>query len=74
MYCASAIHTVNSWEFRSSLEDDNLTNPANPQSPNLVTDRTSKNNAGRAVGLGIGGGVLVAGFVLVCLFGFGRKC
>ncbi|XP_031272070.1 L-type lectin-domain containing receptor kinase IX.1-like isoform X1 [Pistacia vera] len=66
---ATATHTVNSWEFSSSLEDGNSTNP--PVSPNLVDGRKSK--TGLAVGLGIVGGVLVAGLVLVRLACFGRK-
>ncbi|KAJ0007803.1 hypothetical protein Pint_29962 [Pistacia integerrima] len=64
---ATATHTVNSWEFSSSLEDGNSTNP--PVSPNLVDGRKSK--TGLAVGLGIVGGVLVAGLVLVRLACFG---
>ncbi|KAG6736182.1 hypothetical protein POTOM_061090 [Populus tomentosa] len=60
---ASALHTLYSWDFSSSLEiDDNVTNPIDP-APNPL-DR-KKNRTGLAVGLGVGGGAIVVGAALV---------
>ncbi|KAJ6964913.1 hypothetical protein NC652_002976 [Populus alba x Populus x berolinensis] len=60
---ASALHTLYSWDFSSSLEiDDNVTNPIDPATNPL--DR-KKNRTGLAVGLGVGGGAIVVGAALV---------
>ncbi|XP_011030415.1 PREDICTED: galactose-binding lectin-like, partial [Populus euphratica] len=60
---ASALHTLYSWDFSSSLEiDDNVTHPIDPATNPL--DR-KKNRTGLAVGLGVGGGAIVVGAALV---------
>ncbi|KAJ6948714.1 L-type lectin-domain containing receptor kinase IX.1-like [Populus alba x Populus x berolinensis] len=66
----SAIHTLYSWDFSSSLEiDDNATNPIDPAAaspPNGGSRRNrKKNRTGLAVGLGVGGGAIVVGAALV---------
>nr|TKS10597.1 hypothetical protein D5086_0000082730 [Populus alba] len=73
----SAIHTLYSWDFSSSLEiDDNATNPLAPATnpidpaaaspPNGGSRRNrKKNRTGLAVGLGVGGGAIVVGAALV---------
>ena len=65
---SSAIHTIYSWDFSSSLEiDDNITITKDPvSSPNIPAPNQRKDNAlGLAVGLGSGGFVLVGGLALV---------
>ncbi|KAL4628921.1 hypothetical protein ACB092_05G272300 [Castanea dentata] len=65
---SSAIHTIYSWDFSSSLEiDDNITITKDPvSSPNIPAPNQRKNNAlGLAVELGSGGFVLVGGLALV---------
>ena len=65
---SSAIHTIYSWDFSSSLEiDDNITITKDPvSSPNIPAPNQRKNNTlGLAVGLGSGGFVLVGGLALV---------
>ncbi|KAF3951604.1 hypothetical protein CMV_022771 [Castanea mollissima] len=72
---SSAIHTIYSWDFSSSLEiDDNITITKDPvSSPNIPAPNQRKNNAlGLAVGLGSGGFVLVGGLALV-LFALWKK-
>ncbi|KAK7839883.1 l-type lectin-domain containing receptor kinase ix.1 [Quercus suber] len=63
---SSAIHTIYSWDFSSSLEIDETTNnPKDPvSSPNIPAPKQRKNNTlGLAMGLGFGGFVLVARLV-----------
>ncbi|KAJ7013226.1 L-type lectin-domain containing receptor kinase IX.1-like [Populus alba x Populus x berolinensis] len=64
----SAIHTLYSWDFSSSLEID-ATNPIDPAAaspPNGGSRRNrKKNRTGLAVGLGVGGGAIVVGAALV---------
>lgn len=74
---ASALHTLYSWDFSSSLEiDDNVTNPIDPDTNTLDPAAASppnggsrrnrkKNRTGLAVGLGVGGGAIVVGAALV---------
>ncbi|GMY38488.1 L-type lectin-domain containing receptor kinase IX.1-like [Fagus crenata] len=67
---SSAIHTIYSWDFKSSLEiDNNTTNPKDPvadtPSPDLVPNQRKNNTLGLATGFGIGGLVLVGGLALV---------
>ncbi|XP_052306025.1 L-type lectin-domain containing receptor kinase IX.1-like isoform X1 [Populus trichocarpa] len=74
---ASALHTLYSWDFSSSLEiDDNVTNPIDPATNPLDPAAASppnggslrnrkKNRTGLAVGLGVGGGAIVVGAALV---------
>uniref|UniRef100_A0A7N2LU68 Protein kinase domain-containing protein n=1 Tax=Quercus lobata TaxID=97700 RepID=A0A7N2LU68_QUELO len=72
---SSAIHTIYSWDFSSSLEiDDNITITKDPvSSPNIPAPNQRKDNAlGLAVGLGSGGFVLVGGLALV-LFALWKK-
>ncbi|XP_044488401.1 L-type lectin-domain containing receptor kinase IX.1-like [Mangifera indica] len=69
---ATATHTINSWEFRSSLEDRDSTNTGIAVNPNLSAGRKSS-KTGLAVGLGISGGVLIAGLILVGMACFGRN-
>uniref|UniRef100_A0A2N9GZV7 Protein kinase domain-containing protein n=1 Tax=Fagus sylvatica TaxID=28930 RepID=A0A2N9GZV7_FAGSY len=66
---SSAIHTIYSWDFKSSLEIDNsTTNPKDPvadtPSPDLVPNQRKNNTLGLAIGFGIGGLVLVGGLAL----------
>ncbi|KAG6789641.1 hypothetical protein POTOM_005759 [Populus tomentosa] len=66
----SALHTLYSWDFSSSLEiDDNVTSPIDPAAaspPNGGSRRNrKKNRTGLAVGLGVGGGAIVVGAALV---------
>ncbi|KAJ4716755.1 Receptor lectin kinase [Melia azedarach] len=76
---ASAIIRIYSWEFSSTLEvDDNLTDiPESPPSPNPISNRSRKRRSNKttlAVGLSLGGGVLVGALVLIVwIAGFGRK-
>ncbi|KAG6652108.1 L-type lectin-domain containing receptor kinase IX.1-like [Carya illinoinensis] len=68
----SAMHTIYSWDFNSSLEIDDtntkktVTGVPSP-SPNLAPIPRKKNKLGLAVGLGAGGLVLVAGLASVLL-------
>ncbi|XP_065638008.1 L-type lectin-domain containing receptor kinase IX.1 [Quercus suber] len=65
---SSAIHTIYSWDFSSSLEIDETTNnPKDPvSSPNIPAPKQRKNNTlGLAMGLGFGGFVLVGGLAMV---------
>ncbi|XP_059446402.1 L-type lectin-domain containing receptor kinase IX.1-like [Corylus avellana] len=51
---SSAIYTVHTWDFSSSLKD-------------VVTNQRKKNNLGLAIGLGVGGPFLVGGLALILL-------
>ncbi|KAM3701818.1 hypothetical protein ACJW31_05G204000 [Castanea mollissima] len=65
---SSAIHTIHSWDFSSSLEiDETITNPKDPvSSPNVPAPKQRKNNTlGLSMGLGFGGFVLVGGLAMV---------
>ncbi|KAL4628917.1 hypothetical protein ACB092_05G271900 [Castanea dentata] len=65
---SSAIHTIYSWDFSSSLEiDETITNPKDPvSSPNVPAPKQRKNNTlGLSMGLGFGGFVLVGGLAMV---------
>ena len=67
---SSAIHTIYSWDFKSSWGiDNNTTNPKDPvadtPSPDLVPNQRKNNTLGLAIGFGIGGLVLVGGLALV---------
>ncbi|KAJ7946802.1 Receptor lectin kinase [Quillaja saponaria] len=70
----SAIYSVRSWDFSSTLEViDNLTDTQNPVAgapippvPNMAPNKRRKNIVGRQVGLGAGGIVLAGGLVLIC--------
>ncbi|KAG6710008.1 hypothetical protein I3842_06G160700 [Carya illinoinensis] len=69
---SSAMHTIYSWDFNSSLEiDDTNTNKTvtgvPSPSPNLAPKPRTNNKLGLAVGLGAGGLVLVAGLASVLL-------
>ncbi|XP_011030416.1 PREDICTED: galactose-binding lectin-like, partial [Populus euphratica] len=66
----SALHTLYSWDFNSSLEIvGNVTKPIDPAAaspPNGGPRRNrKKNRTGMAVGLGVGGGAIVVGAALV---------
>ncbi|XP_045819342.1 L-type lectin-domain containing receptor kinase IX.1-like [Trifolium pratense] len=64
---ATAIHTLNSWDFSSNLEaeeDNNKTNIENTNIAPTPSSKKKKSKAGLAVGLGIGG------FVFIAVFGF----
>ncbi|KAG6652106.1 L-type lectin-domain containing receptor kinase IX.1-like [Carya illinoinensis] len=68
----SAMHTIYSWDFNSSLEiDDTNTNKtvagAPSPSPILTPKPRGNNKLGLGVGLGVGGLFLVAGLGLVLL-------
>ena len=72
---SSAIHTIYSWDFSSSLEiDETTTNPKDPvSSPNVPAPKQRKNNTlGLAMGLGFGGFVLVGALAMV-LFSLWKK-
>ncbi|KAJ7946800.1 Receptor lectin kinase, partial [Quillaja saponaria] len=67
----SAIHSVHSWDFSSTLDiTDNLTDTQNPVAGapilNLAPNKRRKNMVGLKVGLGIGGSVLACGLLLIC--------
>ncbi|CAL5213547.1 unnamed protein product [Lathyrus oleraceus] len=74
---ATAIHSISSWDFSSTLEAQQDSNKTNTQDPvasspsfNTSTSKKKKAKTGIAVGLGIGGFVLfgVLGFVSVVLW------
>ncbi|KAF3435874.1 hypothetical protein FNV43_RR22966 [Rhamnella rubrinervis] len=66
---ATAIHSIYSWDFSSSLEVVSNNVPGEDEGPPQGSpNRSSKGKVGLGVGLGVGGFVLVCGFVLV---GFG---
>ncbi|KAF5731898.1 Chain H family protein [Tripterygium wilfordii] len=58
---ASAIHTVYSWEFSSTLQ----INATSPPSPDPQCCRPRKNKTWLGVGLGVGGSLLLVGLVFV---------
>ncbi|KAG2703963.1 hypothetical protein I3760_06G161300, partial [Carya illinoinensis] len=69
---SSAVHTICSWNFTSSLQiDDTKTNPkvvgAPSPSPILTPKLRGNNKLGLGVGLGAGGLFLVVGLALVLL-------
>ncbi|KAJ4716754.1 Receptor lectin kinase [Melia azedarach] len=68
---AYAKYSIYSWEFRSTLEvDDNSPPSSSPES----NRRRRRNKTTLAVGLSLGGGVLVGALLLgVWISGFGRK-
>ncbi|XP_044489632.1 L-type lectin-domain containing receptor kinase IX.1-like isoform X2 [Mangifera indica] len=62
---ASAIHTINSWQFNSSLEiDDDSNSPSTP-----TNGSSTAKKIGLAVGLSIGGAVLAVGLIMVWFHG-----
>lgn len=63
---ATAIHSISSWDFSSTLEAQQDNNKTNTQDPvaNTVSIKKKKAKTGLAVGLGTGG------FVLIGVFGF----
>ncbi|WJX52438.1 hypothetical protein P8452_38553 [Trifolium repens] len=74
---ATAIHTLNSWDFSSNLEAEQDNNKINTQEPlarspslNTTSTKTKKSKTGLALGLGVGGFVLIGvfGLISVCLW------
>ncbi|XP_059447426.1 L-type lectin-domain containing receptor kinase IX.1-like [Corylus avellana] len=70
---ASTMHTIRTWNFSSTLED-NVVKPTVEGSPipNSAPDRRKNRRLGLAVGLGGGGSFLLGGFALI-LFGFWKR-
>ena len=66
---ASAMHTIHTWDFSSSLED---TTVAGSPNPNSAPNRRKNKRSGLAVGLGVGGSILLGWFALI-LFGFWKR-
>jgi serine/threonine protein kinase len=66
---ASAVHTIYTWDFSSSLED---TTVEGSPSPNSAPNRRKNKRLGLAVGLGVGGSILLGGLALI-LFGFWKR-
>ncbi|GAU49817.1 hypothetical protein TSUD_85410 [Trifolium subterraneum] len=63
---STAVHTLNSWDFRSNLEGEEDKNKTNSQDPvarspsfNTAPTKMKKAKTGLALGLGIGGFVLI---------------
>jgi hypothetical protein len=63
---ATAIYTIHTWDFSSTLKD--IITKESP-SPNPALKPKQSNRLGLAVGLGVGGCFLLGGFALI-LFGF----
>ncbi|KAK2437218.1 L-type lectin-domain containing receptor kinase IX.1 [Trifolium repens] len=61
---ATAIHSISSWDFSSTLESQQDNNKTNIEDPNIAPSSKKKSKAGLAIGLGVGG------FVLIAVFGF----
>jgi serine/threonine protein kinase len=62
---ATAIHSISSWDFSSTLESQQDNNKTNIEDPNIApSSKKKKSKAGLAVGLGVGG------FILIVVFGF----
>ncbi|XP_059446524.1 L-type lectin-domain containing receptor kinase IX.1-like [Corylus avellana] len=66
---ASAMHTIHTWDFRSSLEDTTM---AGSPSPNSAPNQRKNKRLGLVVGLGVGGSILLGVFALI-LFGFWKR-
>ena len=68
---ATAIHSVNSWDFSSALAaQENITKGADtvarsPATSNIAPSQKKMNKNGLAVGLSIGGFVLIGGLGLI---------
>ncbi|KAK2383423.1 L-type lectin-domain containing receptor kinase IX.1 [Trifolium repens] len=66
---ATAIHSISSWDFSSTLESQQDNNKTNIEDPNIApSSKKKKSKAGLAVGLGIGGFVLIAVFGLISFY------
>ncbi|XP_059446411.1 L-type lectin-domain containing receptor kinase IX.1-like [Corylus avellana] len=65
----SAMHTIRTWDFNSSLED---TTVAGSPSPNSAPNRRKNKRLGLAVGLGVGKSIFLGGFALI-IFGFWKR-
>ena len=69
----TAIHSVNSWDFSSTLAaQENITKGADtvarsPATSNIAPSQKKKNKTGLAVGLSIGGFVLIGGLGLISI-------
>jgi hypothetical protein len=72
-----AMHTIHTWNFTSTLEDTNVTKPTVVESPiprlNPAPNPRKNNRLGLAIGLGVGGSLLVGGFALILFCLWKRK-